>query len=76
MIATLIISILAAYLIARLITRPIAKLTAIAEDISKGKFHDKLDESARGDEIGTLARSIERMGVSIKIMLKRLAKKS
>ncbi|WP_370052198.1 cache domain-containing protein [Neptunomonas sp.] len=76
MIATLIISVLAAYLIARLITRPIAKLTAIAEDISKGKFHDKLDESARGDEIGTLARSIERMGVSIKIMLKRLAKKS
>jgi methyl-accepting chemotaxis protein len=72
---TLIISVLAAYLIARLITRPIAKLTAIAEDISKGTFHDKLDESARGDEIGTLARSIERMGMSIKIMLKRLAKK-
>jgi methyl-accepting chemotaxis protein len=73
---TLIISILAAFLIARAITQPIAHLTTIAEDISKGQFHDKLDESSRGDEIGTLARSIERMGVSLKIMLKRLAKKN
>jgi methyl-accepting chemotaxis protein len=73
---TLLISILAAFLIARAITRPIAHLTIIAEDISKGQFHDKLEESSRGDEIGTLARSIERMGVSLKIMLKRLAKKS
>lgn len=71
--ATLMLSIVVAYLVSRRIARPIQTLTDVAEGISKGKFsREKLAESARGDEIGALARAVERMAASIEIAFRKI----
>jgi HAMP domain-containing protein len=47
-------------------------LTAVAEDISRGRFEQELPEVDRGDEIGALARAIERMTRSLQLAMSRL----
>ncbi|WP_159441306.1 HAMP domain-containing protein [Desulfopila aestuarii] len=42
--------------------------------MSKGKLGAKIDECSRSDEIGALARAIERMGVSLQMAIDRLRK--
>ena len=51
---------------------PIKKLTNVANSFSKGNFDEGVAYTDRNDEIGDLAHSIERMGVSIRLALKRL----
>ncbi|MDG4594773.1 MAG: cache domain-containing protein [Candidatus Contendobacter sp.] len=66
-----------AYVLSRQLASPIWKLTTIAENISLGGgFDQKIVGTERRDEIGALARAIERMTVSIKIALDRLRKTS
>jgi methyl-accepting chemotaxis protein len=73
---TIFVSILVAYFIFMRIARPIKHLTEIADGISKGKFSgEKIVEDQRGDEIGSLARAIERMGRSIQIAFRKLKEK-
>ncbi len=55
------------------IARPIRRLTFVTEEISRGKFDHTFAEAARSDEIGALARSIERMTNSLRIAMNRLA---
>lgn len=43
--------------------------------MSKGKLGMKMKEISRGDEIGDLARSMERMGISVGIAIKKLKDK-
>lgn len=74
--ATLIIVLLVAYLLANRLTTPIRNLTNIADGISRGDLGAKIDETRRGDEIGALARAIERMGVSLQMAFERLRKKT
>lgn len=74
---TIVISLIVAYWVSVRIARPIEKLTKIAEEISKGKFvQAKLAESNRGDEIGALAKAIERMAKSIQIAFRKLKQQS
>lgn len=54
---------------------PIKRLTSTANSFSKGNFDDGVAYTNRNDEIGDLAHSIERMGVSIRLALKRLKSK-
>ncbi|TVZ41098.1 methyl-accepting chemotaxis protein [Alteromonadaceae bacterium 2753L.S.0a.02] len=62
-----------AYVLSSSFSKPIQHLTLVAEQISKGKDLDlKIAETSRSDEIGELARSIERLKTSTKIMLNRL----
>lgn len=72
---TIIISGLIAYFMARMLAKPILNLTTIANDIRKGSFYSSIDESRRNDEIGELARSIEKMSISISIAFKKLKAK-
>ncbi len=64
-----------ALIVAPSIANPIRRLTAITEDISRGNFEQEVKEATRGDEIGALARSIERMTKSLRIALSRLSDK-
>lgn len=65
-----------AYMLGKALTRPINELTDIADKLSKGDFNVDLTQTARGDEIGSLARAIERLGISIKLAMDRLRSKS
>lgn len=64
------------FLFSNTLAKPIRKLTEIAEHISKGKHLDvHIQEIDRSDEIGELAKSIDRLKTSIKIMIDRMSKK-
>ncbi len=67
---------LLAFFLGKQLTRPINELTAIAEKLSKGQLNVDIPQTARGDEIGSLARAIERLGISIGMAMDRLRKKS
>lgn len=65
------------YLFATSFSRSIQNLTFVAEQISKGKdLNLKIEEIGRKDEIGELAKSIDRLKNSTKIMFERLTKKA
>lgn len=64
-----------AFLVAPTISRPIRRLTAVTEDISRGQFDHELVEVDRRDEIGALARSIDRMTKSLRIAMSKLAER-
>ena len=68
---------LVTYLFATSFSRSIQNLTHVAEQISKGKdLNLKIEEIGRKDEIGELAKSIDRLKNSTKIMFERLTKKT
>jgi methyl-accepting chemotaxis protein len=73
--STVLVSLIA-YLLGKQLTRPIKQLTAIANELSTGKFDVTIAQTARGDEIGSLARAIERLGISIQLAMDRLRKKA
>ncbi|EXJ16147.1 cache domain-containing protein [Imhoffiella purpurea] len=70
--STLVGVILVALLLARRFSAPIRRLTAAADEISRGGFETEIGETDRADEIGALARAIERMRVSLAMALNRL----
>lgn len=72
---TVVLASLVAFVVSRRFTKPILGLTAIANDMSRGKLDLKIAETSRNDEIGDLAQAIERMGVSIRLAIERLKKK-
>ncbi len=61
------------FFLAQGLTRPIRSLTRTADEISRGNLKVMIGEVSRSDEIGALARAIDRMGASIKAALGRLA---
>jgi len=70
---TLLITLILAILISRSISKPIVELTNITNAYSKGEvLNGSVPGVGRGDEIGSLARGITRMGKSIEVMLKRV----
>jgi len=64
-----------ALIVSPTIANPIRRLTAITEEISRGNFDEEIKEAQRSDEIGALARSIERMTKSLRIAVTRLREK-
>ena len=70
---TLLLVAIASYLLAQRLTRPIRRLTRVADEISRGNLKASIPEAARSDEIGALARAVDRMGASIKAAMARLA---
>ncbi len=75
LIVTLVTVVLVAYLLAQRLSTPIRNLTAIADEISRGNLGAEIRETERSDEIGALARAIERMGVSLQMAFDRLRKR-
>ena len=70
---TVVLVVLAAYLLSKGMSRPLIRLTEIAEQISRGEMNAKMVGIRRRDEIGSLARAIERLAISVRIAMRRLA---
>ncbi|WP_164557926.1 HAMP domain-containing protein [Massilia atriviolacea] len=62
--------------LAKQLTMPINQLIVVAEQLSKGEFTESIPGTARGDEIGSLARAIERLGISIQMAISRLSRRA
>lgn len=73
LVLTLLFVALVAFLFAQRLTRPIRSLTRTADEISRGHLKATITEVNRSDEIGALARAIDRMRASIKVAMGRLA---
>ncbi|MBV8209667.1 MAG: HAMP domain-containing protein [Burkholderiaceae bacterium] len=56
------------------LSRPLVRLTTIAEDMSRGHFDHEIPGTERRDEIGGLSRAIERMTRSLRLAMDRLTK--
>ena len=76
MVVSLVLVSVVAYWLGRRLADPIRKLTTVADNISRGEISGKILETERGDEIGALARAIERMSVSIQMAMGRLRKRA
>ncbi len=70
----LVIALVIGRILGKAITEPIIYLTEMADNVSRGDL-DGTIEIKTGDEIESLAKSIERMRMSIKISLARLQKR-
>ena len=73
---TAVLVVLAAYLLSKGMSRPIIRLTEIAEQISRGDMSVKVVGMRRRDEIGSLARAIERLSISVRVAMRRLAQRN
>jgi methyl-accepting chemotaxis protein len=73
LVLTLLVVGLVAFLFVQQLTRPIRNLTRTADEISRGNLKASIDEVSRSDEIGALARAVDRMRASIKVAMGRLA---
>ena len=60
------------YVFANSLASPIQKLTNLADEISRGKGLDEpIKDIKRDDEVGDLAKSIDRLKTSIRILMER-----
>ena len=64
------------FLMAHWIVRPISRLTEVAERITKGDLQTSGEYPKSRDEIGDLARSLERMRASLRAAMARLGHES
>lgn len=69
-------AIAASMFFANTLAGPIIRLTGVSNDISRGKkLEVRVPDTERDDEIGELAKSVDRLRASTKIMMQRLTKK-
>lgn len=59
-------------LLTQRLTRPLRSLTRTTDDISRGNLKAQIREASRSDEIGALARAVDRLGMSVKVAMERL----
>ena len=72
---TVVLVSIVAYLLAKRLSNPIRNLTRVANDISLGKLSEEISEVHRTDELGALAQSIDRLGTSVKLAIRKLSEK-
>ncbi|PIE56967.1 MAG: hypothetical protein CSA34_01315 [Desulfobulbus propionicus] len=58
-----------------LLLKPLVELTKSADEISLGKLDVNIDGTERNDEIGLMAKAIQRLGVSINFAIEKLKKR-
>jgi methyl-accepting chemotaxis protein len=70
---TLLAVIILALSLAKRLVSPIQHLTAVADDMSRGRvsLNTPIDEAQRSDEIGDLARAFERVSISLRTSFDR-----
>lgn len=71
MLISLVVVLIVAFFVSRQVTRPIKWLTLTADAISRGNFDYQITDSNRRDELGDLARSVERLGSSVRLAMER-----
>lgn len=74
MLVTLVLVLIVAVLVSRQLTRPIQRLTSAAEAISRGNFEFQIIDAGRSDELGDLARAVERLGASVRLAMERFSR--
>jgi methyl-accepting chemotaxis protein len=74
LLVTAVLVVFASYLLSKGMSLPIIRLTQVAEQISHGDMGTEIVGTERRDEIGSLARAIERLGVSVRLAMRRLAR--
>ena len=72
LICTLIVVPLVAYPLSLKLTSPIRRLTLAANEISQGALTHPITDVNRTDEIGALARAIERLKISVEYAMKKI----
>ncbi|PID66756.1 MAG: hypothetical protein CR975_01310 [Gammaproteobacteria bacterium] len=69
----LLVSLLVSYWFANNLSKALSELTKLSQKISLGKgLDEEIASTARDDEIGQLARAIERLQTSVKMMMIRM----
>ncbi len=72
LVSTIILVIAIAIFVSRSLTAPIRELTIVADKYSQGQLDLKISGLDRGDEIGQLSQSIQRLGTSIRMAISRM----
>lgn len=72
LVAAALAAVVLAYISSQRLAQPLRQLTLVADEISRGRMGVAVTGTDRSDEIGALARAIERMSVSIRMALERL----
>ncbi|MBK6695158.1 MAG: HAMP domain-containing protein [Myxococcales bacterium] len=67
-----VVALLLAFAFSRGFTSPIRRLTHAAERMSLGEMSIAIPESTRTDELGDVARAIERMAVSLRLAMAKI----
>lgn len=75
-IVALLLSLIVAIFVSTRLASPIRRLTYVADDISRGNFSTQISDIHRNDELGDLARAVERLGISVKLATERLLKQN
>ncbi|PIE58641.1 MAG: hypothetical protein CSA33_01690 [Desulfobulbus propionicus] len=75
LVGTLVTSLVLYLTLNQLLLKPLVKLTQSADKISLGELNVEIEGTERADEIGLMAKAVERMGVSIALAIKKLKKK-
>lgn len=69
----IVIAVIISFVFSGTIANPIVRLTKVADEISRGKnLDEKVPDVIRSDEIGALARSVDRLRASMEIMMRRI----
>ncbi|MEW8626368.1 MAG: cache and HAMP domain-containing protein [Candidatus Thiodiazotropha sp.] len=71
---SIVIVLFVSFVISRQLTRPIKHLTVAADTISRGEFNYRIEDLHRTDELGNLARAVERLGSSVRVAMDRFSK--
>jgi methyl-accepting chemotaxis protein len=74
MLASLIVVMIVAFMVSRQLTNPLRELTAAADAISRGDFNYQINDAKRRDELGCLAKSLERLAASVRVAMERLSR--
>ena len=73
--AFLVIVIPLVIILTKTISRPLRELTEVADRFSKGDLDLKVPGLGRHDEIGNLAKALDRLGTSTRLAMERLKRK-
>ena len=73
---TVLLVVVIAAVLARRLAGPIQNLTEVADSMSRGELGVAVGGTGRRDEIGALARAVDRMGVSLKLAMGELDKRT
>lgn len=74
LLVAVVMGLVAALFFSRQLALPIRQLTSVADSLSRGQMDVTVSGIDRGDEIGALARAIDRLGTSIKYAMERARK--
>jgi len=74
MVVSLLVVLVVAFAVSRQLTRPIRQLTSAADAISRGDFNYQITDANRKDELGDLAKSVERLAASVRLAMQRFSR--